>query len=294
MKKRSIITLVVVFGGLFLGLLVFIGVLVMVFADDDRRDGPAIGVVELEGPITESEAVIKDLERFEDDDDIKGIVLRINSPGGAVAPSQEIFYAVQRVGAEKPLAISMGSVAASGGYYAACGSEMIFANPGSITGSIGVITQLFNIERLMERTEIEVYTIGSGEFKDAGSPFKPFEEEHEAYFSQMVFDIHDQFVEDVAECREMELSEANALADGRVFTGRQAKAERLVDELGSLHDAIEYIAAEVDLEDPPVVYPPEEKLGIFGELFRVAVDSSVTELKEHKRPRVSYEYVGPQ
>ena len=294
MKKRSIITLIVVFGGLFIGLLVFIGVLVMVFAADDLDDGPKIGVVELDGAITESESFIEDLERFQDDDDVEGLIVRIDSPGGAVAPSQELYGAIQRASEEKPLAVSLGSVAASGGYYAACGSDMIFSNPGTITGSIGVITQFFNVERLVDRTDIDVHTIVSGDFKNAGSPFEPFEDEHAEYFADMVFDIHDQFVEDVAECREMEIREVNRLADGRVYTGRQAYDHDLVDRLGSLHDAIDHIAEEADLDDPPVVYPPEEKLGIFGELFRVAVDSSVTELKEHKKPRVSYEYVGPQ
>ena len=294
MKKRNLITLIVVFGGLFVGLLVFIGALVMVFSADGLHDGPSVGVVEIEGPIMESEKVVEDLERFADDDDVKGIVVRIDSPGGAVAPSQEMYQAIRRVADKKPLAVSMGTVAASGGYYAACGSDTIFSNPGTITGSIGVITQFFNVERLVERTDIEIHTITSGDFKNAGSPFEPFEDEHAEYFSEMVFDIHDQFVEDVAECRQMEIRDVSKLADGRVFTGRQAHDRNLVDELGTLHDAIEYVADRAGLDDPPVVYPPEERLGLFGELFRVAVDSSVTELKEQKRPRVSYEYVGPQ
>ena len=294
MKKRSIITLAVVFGGLFVGLLVFIGVLIMVFAPNDLRGEPSIGVVELEGGITESESFIDDLEHFEDAEYVEAVVVRINSPGGSVAPSQEIYYAIQRLAREKPVAVSMGTVAASGGYYAACGSEKIFANPGTITGSIGVITQFFNVERLVDRTDIEVHTITSGDFKDSGSPFRPFEDEDEAYFAEMVFDVHDQFVEDVASCRNMELSDAHELADGRVFTGRQAHQHGLVDELGSLHDAVDYLAEQVDLDDPQVIYPPEESLGIIAELFQVAVDSSMSEFKAQTKPRVSYEYVGPQ
>lgn len=294
MKKRSIITLVVVFGGLFVGLLVFIGVLIMIFSPDGINGEPSIGIVELEGPIGESESFIEDLEHFEDAEHVKGVVVRINSPGGAVAPSQEMYFAIQRLSEEKPVAISMGSVAASGGYYAACGSDKIFANSGTITGSIGVITQFFNVERLVDRTDIEVHTITSGDFKDSGSPFRPFEDEDEAYFAEMVFDIHDQFVEDVADCRGMELSQAHELADGRVFTGRQAYEKNLVDELGTLHDAVAYLADETDLDDPPTVYPPEESLGIFADLFQIAIDSSMTEIKDQTKPRVSYEYVGPQ
>lgn len=295
MKKRSIITLIAVFGALFLGLLIFIGVLVMVFSPDDVGESePSIGVVELEGGITESEKFIEDLERFEDDDNIKGVIVRVDSPGGAVAPSQEMFYAIQRLADEKPLAVSMGTVAASGGYYAACGSETIFANPGTITGSIGVITQFFNVEQLVDRANVEVHTVKSGDFKDSGSPFREFTDDDEEYFAEMVFDIHDQFVEDVAECRDMEMHEVEQVADGRVFTGRQAYEKNLVDELGSLRDVVDYMADETGLDDPPVVYPPEEKLGLFGELFQVAVDSSVTELKDQTKPRVSYEYTGPQ
>ena len=295
MKKRSIVTLVVVFGGLFLGLLVFIGVLVMVFSPDaPGQPEPSIGVVELDGPISQSEDFIDDLDRFEDDDNIKAVIIRINSPGGSVAPSQEMYYAIRRLADKKPVAVSMGTVAASGGYYAACGSDKIFANPGTITGSIGVITQFFNVEELLDGARVDVHTVKSGDFKDSGSPFREFTDQDEEYFADMVFDIHDQFVEDVAECRGMEVRDVEQLADGRVFTGRQAHQLNLVDELGSLQEVIEYLADETGLDDPPVVYPPEEQLGLFGELFRVAVGSSVTELKEQTRPRVSYEYTGPQ
>ena len=294
MKKRSIITLIVVFGGLFLGLLVFIGVLVMVFSPDVGETEPGIGVVEVDGTIMESEEILEDLARFRDDDNIEAVVVRINSGGGAVAPSQEIFHGVRRVAEEKPVAVSMGTVAASGGYYIACGSEMIFANAGTITGSIGVITQFFNVEQIVDRLNVEVHTVKSGDFKDSGSPFREFEEADEELFTDMVFDIHDQFVEDVASCRGMETADAGALADGRVYTGRQAMENGLVDEIGTLRDTVDYLAEETGLDDPPVVYPPEEKLGIFGELFEVAIGSSMAEVKEQTRPRVSYEYVGPQ
>lgn len=295
MKKRSIITLVVVFGGLFLGLLVFVGVLVMVFSPDEVGEPePSIGVVELEGTIMQSEDFIEDLDRFEDDDNIKAVIVRINSGGGAVAPSQEMYDGIERLAEEKPVAVSMGSTAASGGYYAACGADTIFANSGSITGSIGVITQFFNVESLVDRANVEVNTVKSGDFKDSGSPFREFTDEDEEYFADMVFDIHDQFVEDVAACRDMDIDEVEAIADGRVFTGRQAHEKDLVDELGSFQDVVDHVADEADLDDPPLVYPPEEKLGLFGELFEVAVDSSMTEIKEQTRPRVKYEYTGPQ
>ena len=295
MKKRSIITLVVIFGGLFIGLVIFIAVLMVAFGlDDGQLTEPSIGVVEVDGSIMSSEEIIKDLRRFEEEDLIQGVIVRVNSPGGAVAPSQEIYQAVRRLGGEKPVVVSMGTVAASGGYYVACGAEKIFANSGTITGSIGVITQFFNVERLVERVDLEVHTVKSGEYKDAGSPFRPFEPEDEAIFADMVFDIHDQFVEDIAQCRDMEYSEAAQVADGRVFTGRQALELNLVDEIGSLRDAVDYLASELGLDDPPLIYPPEERLGFFSELFSVAIDSSITEAKDQTRPRIKYEYVGPQ
>ncbi len=295
MKKRGIVTLVVIFGGLFLGLMVFIGVLVAAFSPDGfGGPGDRIGVVEVDGTIMDSKKVIENLRRFEKDDSVRAVVVRVNSPGGAVAPSQEIYSAVRRLKEHKPVVVSMGTVAASGGYYIACGADTIFANPGTITGSIGVITQFFNIEGLVERIDLEVHTVASGDFKDAGSPFKPFAPEDEAVFRAMVQDVHRQFVEDVADCRGMGIDEASEIADGRIFTGRQAYSMDLVDQLGSLQDAIEYLADEVGLEDPPVVYPPEDRMGIIGELFRVAVNTTATEAQEQAAPRVLYQYMGPR
>ncbi len=295
MKKRSIITLVVIFGGLFVGLLVFIGVLVAVFSPGDvGQTEESIGVVEVDGSIMDSEDVLEDIERWSDDDNIKGVVVRINSPGGAVAPSQEMYHAVRDLQQRKPVAVSMSNVAASGGYYIACGSDTIFANAGTITGSIGVITQFFNIERLAERVDLEVNTVKSGEFKDSGSPFKPFEEQDEAVFSEMVFDIHDQFVETVADCRDMDYDEVDELADGRVYTGRQARDNGLVDEIGTFQDTVDYLAEETGLDDPPVVHPPEERLGIIEEFFQIVADTSTSTVEEHSRSRVNYKYVGPQ
>lgn len=295
MKKRGILTLLVIFGGLFLGLMVFIGVLVAAFSPDGfGGPGDRVGVVEVDGAIMDSKKIIENLRRFEDDDSVRGVVVRVNSPGGAVAPSQEIFYAVRRLKQKKPVVISMGTTAASGGYYVACGADVIFANPGTITGSIGVITQFFNLEGLVDRFDLEVNTVTSGEYKDAGSPFKPFSPSDEAYFAGMVDDIHRQFVEDVAECRGMGLDEAAEVADGRIFTGRQAKDLNLVDYLGTLQDAIDYVAEQTGLDDPPVVYPPEDRLGLFGELFRVAVSSTAAEVQDQTSPRVMYLYAGPR
>ncbi|TXD39377.1 signal peptide peptidase SppA [Lujinxingia vulgaris] len=295
MKKRGIITLVAIFGALFFGLMVFIAVLITAFSPEGfSGPGESIGVVEVEGTIMDAKDTIEDIRRFQKDDNIKAVVVRVNSPGGAVAPSQEIYEAVKDLKEVKPVAISMGATAASGGYYIACGADTIFANNGTLTGSIGVITQFFNVEGIINRVDLEVNTIKSGEFKDSGSPFREFLPQDEAVFAEMVNDIHNQFVEDVAACRELDEATVRRLADGRVYTGRQAKANKLVDEIGTLQDTIDYLAAEVGLEDPPVVYPPEESMSFVQELMSAGVRSTAEAARAEAAPRVQLLYTGPR
>ncbi|RAL25288.1 signal peptide peptidase SppA [Lujinxingia litoralis] len=295
MKKRGIITLVAIFGALFFGLMVFITVLITAFSPDGFGGvGESIGIIEVEGPIMESKKTVEDIRRFQKDENVKAVVVRVDSPGGAVAPSQEIFEAVKALNEVKPVAISMGSTAASGGYYIACGAETIFANNGTLTGSIGVITQFFNVEGILDTVAVDVHTIKSGEFKDSGSPFREFLPKDEAVFAEMVMDIHSQFVEDVAECRGLEESVVRRLADGRVYTGRQAKANKLVDEIGTLHDTIDFLAEKVGLTDPPVVYPPEEPMGFVQELMSAGVRSTTQAARDEIAPRVQLLYTGPQ
>lgn len=197
-----------------------------------------LGVVHLDGLIDNSRPVVEWLKDLREDKSVKGVLLRINSPGGVVAPSQEIFAAVKRLAAVKPVVASMGTVAASGGYYAAAPSTRIMANPGSITGSIGVIMELANFEDLFAKIGVKQFSIASGKFKDAGSPFKPMSPEDKAYFEGMVHDLHAQFVTDVAAGRNMTVPVVAALADGRAMTGRQALEKGLVDELGGYEDAM--------------------------------------------------------
>lgn len=253
-----------------------------------------VGVVEVIGPITDSKETVRNLRRFVEDDTIKAIVVRIDSPGGSVAPSQEMFQAVQRAKEKKPLVVSMGNLAASGGYYIAIGADKIYANPGSVTGSIGVITQLFNVSRITEKLDLEVNTLKTGPYKDSGSPFREFTVQDEVYFRDLIDDIYEQFVEDVAKSRKMEVSEAKKFADGRVFTGRQAKEYGLVDELGTLTDAVDYVAKEAKIEgDPKIVYPAKET-SVLDQLLKSNLQSLVSEAKQQATPVVEYRYVGPQ
>jgi protease-4 len=208
-----------------------------------------LGVVHLDGLIDNSRPVVDWLKELREDKSVKGVLLRINSPGGVVAPSQEIYAAVKRLAEKKPVVASMGAVAASGGYYAAAPSTRIMANPGSITGSIGVIMELANFEDLFQKIGVKQFSIASGKFKDAGSPFKPMSPEDKAYFEGMVHDLHAQFVTDVAAGRNMTVPVVAVLADGRAMTGRQALEKGLVDELGGYEDAMAVLRSLAKLPD---------------------------------------------
>jgi len=298
MDKRGWLTVLIVFGGLFVVLLLFSVVLLLAFQpeSDFGVGGEKVGVVKLEGPITSSKDFVEDLRRFREKSTIAGIVVRVDSPGGAVAPSQEMYEAVERARkqGDKPIAVSMGNTAASGGYYVACGADKIFANPGTITGSIGVITQLFNVKDVMEVLKVDVNTIKTGQFKDAGSPFKELSADDRAYFQQLLSDIYDQFVGVVAESRELSTAEVEQLADGRVFSGKQAKENGLVDETGTLWDAAQYVKEEAGMKgDIELAYPPEEGVGFWRDMVRSVSDQVQNEAKQASTPVFEYRLAAP-
>lgn len=289
--SRGLLTVVAIFGGLFVVLLIFAVVMLSAFGPSAGfKGGPnQIGVVEILGPITESKKSVKDLHRFAKDDNIKAIVVRIDSPGGAVAPSQEIFQAVRHAAQKKPLAVSMGSTAASGGYYIAIGAPHIIANPGTVTGSIGVISQVFGVKGLLDTLEVQVHTLKTGPYKDTGSPFREFNAQDQRYFNALITDIYEQFVSDIAEARGLDLDQVRALADGRVFTGRQAKDHKLIDELGSMRDAIDWVKAEAKIEDDEtLVYPPEEGKGLLSAMIKGATETAVQQIRAQQTPSIEY------
>jgi protease-4 len=216
--------------------------------------GDGIGILQVEGTIDDSRDILTELRRFRDAPWIKAIVLRIDSPGGAVAPTQEIFDELQKVRSKKPLIASMGGMATSGGYYIASACEKIVANPGTMTGSIGVIMQLNNIEELMKKIGVKGQNIKSGANKDIGSPFKTLSPEGEVILQSLVDNVHGQFVNAVANGRGMDEAVVKKLADGRVYSGAQAKDLGLVDELGNLEYAVDLAAKRVGLEESPVLY----------------------------------------
>ncbi|MDT8440556.1 MAG: signal peptide peptidase SppA [Desulfuromonadales bacterium] len=222
--------------------------------------GDKVGVIEVFGVISDSREIIEHLHRFRDNDSIKAIVLRIDSPGGGVGASQEIHDEVRAIDQIKPVVASMGSVAASGGYYIAAPARKIIANPGTITGSIGVIMQFANFQELLKKIGLYNEVVKSGPHKDLGSPVRPMSEADRRILQAMIDDVHDQFVASVAVGRDLDPAQVRELADGRIFTGRQAREFGLVDELGNLQVAIARAGQLARIEgEPTVVYPAKQK-----------------------------------
>ncbi|NOZ03392.1 MAG: signal peptide peptidase SppA [FCB group bacterium] len=231
-----------------LGVILVLYLFVRLFPMGGSRDGlglgPKVGIVKLEGPIFTSERIVEELSELAEREDVKAIVLRINSPGGAVAPSQEIYEKVKSLRGQKPVVVSVGSMAASGGYYAALGSELIVANQGSITGSIGVILDYPVATELLDKIGLRFETVKSGSLKDAGSPTREVTDADRKYFQTIIRDLHSQFMTAVAENRNLALEDVKRLADGRVFTGTRSFELGLIDTLGTFEDALK-IAGEL-------------------------------------------------
>ena len=217
--------------------------------------GGSIGVIEIDGIIVSSEHVVEDLKAFGEDPSIRAIVLKINSPGGEAAASQEIYDMVKRAHEKKPIISTMGSVAASGGYYIALPSDVIVANPGTLTGSIGVIMEWPVLEKLLQKIGVEFETVKSKEHKDIGSSYRRMSDRERQLMQGVVTDVYDQFVSVVAENRNITVDSVIRYADGRVFTGKQAKDLGFVDTLGSFQTAIDIAAAMVGVDVPHIVYP---------------------------------------
>jgi protease-4 len=233
-------------------------------SDIDVPGEDRIALVRVEGVILDAKDTVAELKRFGDSSSVKAIVLRIDSPGGGVVPSQEIHDAVQRVRSKhkKTVVASMGTVAASGGYYIAAAADRIIANPGTLTGSIGVIMELVNLEGLLKKVGVEGIVVKSGHYKDIGSPFRKMGPDDRRILQSVMDDVHNQFIEAVAEGRSLDVAAVRKLADGRIFTGRQAVDAKLVDELGDLDDAVRIAADLVGIEGEPTVVEPKKRFSI--------------------------------
>ena len=264
-KRSNLLLWIIVGGGAFLFVVLCLLAAVVYLAGESSSglslSGNQIASLELEGVISDSREFVDQLKEYGKRAAVKSVVLRINSPGGGVAASQEIYEAIKKFRAEtkKKVVVSMGSVAASGGYYVACGADKIFANPGTVTGSIGVIAEWYNYGDLLKWARMQNIVIKSGTFKDAGSGTRPLTDEEKVYFQSLIGNMYNQFVSTVASSRKMKDEEVRKLADGRVYTGQEAKADGLVDELGTFQDAIDAAARMAGIQGEPKILSPAKK-----------------------------------
>lgn len=219
-----------------------------------------VGVIELDGVILQSKEILEELEEAENTAGLKAVVFRVNSPGGLVPPSEEIYRQLRKLDEKIPVVVSMGSVGASGGYLVSLGGRKIFANGGTLTGSIGVILELINTEKLLQWAKVERYSLKSGKFKEAGASYRKMTPEERELLQGMVDNLFDQFRSVVSERRGLKGSALAAVTDGRVFTGLQAKEAKLIDEIGGLQDAVKAAKKLAGLpEDAPVEYPKDKE-----------------------------------
>lgn len=265
-----------------IGMVFFFLVYVLGSTTEDKHSfalNNKVGVVKVEGFIGDTRDVVDQLNQFGKDDGIKAVILRIDSPGGGVASSQEIYEAVIDLKKKKKVVASMGSVAASGGYMVACAADKIVANPGTITGSISAVMHFANAEELLKKLGLKTSVVKSGKFKDIGSPVREMTAEEKALIQELVDDIYDQFLDMVARDRNIPKEKLRKIADGRVFTGRQAQKLGLVDYLGDMGYA-STLAGEMSgiKGKPEIVYPKKKGSKFWDYVFRemfVALDEQM-------------------
>ena len=252
-----------------------------------------VGIIDLRGLIVSSEQVLKHLTEFRNNPEVKSIVLRIESPGGAVGAAQEIYEEVKRTNEVKPVIASMGSMGASGGYYAALGAENIIANPGTMTGSIGVIVKFPNLEGLFEKIGYKSEVVKSGPLKDIGASNRAITEDERRLMQDLIDNVYNQFVRDIAEARALPVETVSELADGRIYTGEQAFEVGLIDSLGNFTDAITLAAdmGGLDTENPQLIYPKQDRKFSILSLLTNA-EQSLVENFVPMYPILSFEWQG--
>lgn len=259
----------------------------------ERLGGSKVALITVEGVILDSKEVIEQLEKYRTNPSVKAIVLRINSPGGGVAPSQEIYEEIlkTRQADKKPVVASFGSVAASGGYYVASAADLIVANPGSITGSIGVLLQIPNFSGLLQKIGVKSVVVKSGQHKDLASPTREMTDAERQILQGMLDDVHNQFIDVVAKGRQIDRKKVEAIADGRIFSGREAQSLGLVDHLGNLQDAIDRAGTLAGIRGKPTVIQ-ERKRGLFLiDLLRGGLSLFDIDLPIHPPSTLSVNYL---
>jgi len=274
------------------GTLILISLMVTISVSTPEY-GEKVGIINIEGMISDALPIIEDLKYFRKNDQVKAILVRINSPGGGVAPSQELYREIIKSKNEKPIIVSMGTVAASGGYYIASAANGIIANTGTITGSIGVIMGFTNFEVLFQKIGLKTSVIKSGELKDMGSPTRPMTPEEEQFLQSFVTEIHEQFINDVSQGRNMPIDEIRSIADGRILTGEQAKKLGLIDRIGNYDDAIQWAGRLGGIQgEISTMHPPKPPLGIIEELIQNEIHSWISKISAHEE-NLSINYLCP-
>jgi protease-4 len=257
--------------------------------------GDRIGLVELKGVISSSEEFNRQVKKYREDRSIKALLIRIDSPGGGVVASQEMYEELRKVrDGGKPVVVSMGSLAASGGYYVACGGSRLVANKGTLTGSIGVISEFLQLREALDKLGVDVKIVKSGKLKDAGAPTRPMTEVDEKYFQSLMDEVHRQFIGVVREERKLPQEKVVALADGRVFTGEQAVKEKLVDTLGTFEESVAIAASMAGIKGEPSIVKERKRVTFWNNMFG-DVGETVKDLKQEilNRPVLSYRFTGP-
>mgnify|MGYP000047079132 FL=1 len=258
----------------------------------DRWKYPSgeIVLVRIQGMLMDSQNIVRQLSNYRHNPNVRGIVLRIDSPGGAVAPAQEIYSEIMKLRADhKTVYASMGTVAASGGYYIACAADYVLANPGTLTGSIAAVMVFSNIEELTNKIGVKPVIIKSGKYKDVGSPLRGMKPEERKLLQSVVDDVHQQFVQAVAKGRGLSVSEVKEIADGRIMTGQQALKLKLIDEIGGLEKTLELLAKKIGVEGRPRVIEEKEKTPFFDWLLQSSLSSRLIEtLIPASLPRLQY------
>jgi len=256
-------------------------------SDNSIFSKDSIAVLEIKGVIAESDETLEKIRDISEMDDVKAVIVRIDSPGGGVAPSQEIYEELKKLDAKKPVIASLATLAASGGYYIAVGARTIVSNPGTLTGSIGVIMQLADLQKLYEFIKISPVTIKSGKFKDIGSTSRPMTAEEKELLQKLSDNIHMQFKKDVSASRKIPMAELDKIADGRVLSGLQAKELKLVDEIGNFEDAVDLAAKIAKIKGKPTLYYPEAKKEGFIKLL-VGTKTFIEKVLTEARVQVPY------
>jgi len=240
---------------------------------------PAVGIIEIKGPIMDASETLDTINNYEKNNAVRAVIIRIDSPGGKIGPSQEIYSRLLKLNRVKPVVTSMSSMAASGGYYIALASRCIYALPGTITGSIGVLIQFVDVSRGLNKLGINAETITGGKLKDAGSPFRPLTKSERTYFKAIIDDLHEQFMEVVSKRRKLPMKDVKNLADGRVFTGRQAKKLGLIDRIGGLDEAINMAKSLAHLKGRIRIIRPEANKGLLPYLIKQVLGSATLPLR---------------